>query len=70
MSERIETETLDRLYLELSQVTKARTGREIAQRLALKRIDAILSDVERSPTDRVLAARLAIDTALSETEGG
>lgn len=30
MSDQLETETIDRLFLELSQVTKARTAREIA----------------------------------------
>lgn len=32
----METETLDRLYLEWSQFTRARTGREIRMHAALK----------------------------------
>lgn len=33
----METETIDRLYLELSQVTKARTGRELIMEDLLRR---------------------------------
>jgi hypothetical protein len=41
------TETIDRLFLELSQFTNATTARELAYRTALERIrDDVLTDSE------------------------
>jgi hypothetical protein len=37
VSKRMETETIDRLFLELSQVTKAKTARELELEKVLKR---------------------------------
>ena len=68
----METETLDKMYLEWSQFTKARTAREIAMGQALKSIagwkavnlngeyEHGLRDIIRSITDCAVAA-LALD---------
>lgn len=42
------TETLDKLYLEWSQFTSARTGREIKMLAALKAADAAINPSDRS----------------------
>lgn len=52
--ERKETETLDRLYLEWSQFTSARTGRELAYRDALRAIIPLSSAPVRSEVLNIL----------------
>ena len=50
----METETIDRLFLELSQVTRATTGREAKLLTALVSAEAALSDIgdaDREPGD-------------------
>ena len=50
----METQTIDRLFLELSQVTKATTAKETILRNALVLAEAALSDIgdaDREPGD-------------------
>jgi len=57
----MDTETLDKLYLELSQFTKAWTSREIAMRKALR---WIVNNPSAHPANMVKVAEDAIqDTA-------
>jgi hypothetical protein len=59
----MDTETLDKLYLEWSQFTKARTAREIAMEKVLERYAE-----DDASSDRGRAARDAL--ALTSTECG
>ncbi len=52
----METETLDKLYLEWSQFTKCRTAREIAYRVAVKRAIKELNDGNRFQAIEVLGS--------------
>lgn len=72
----METETIDKLYLELSQFTKAKTGRELAlerslntTRIALLHIKAQLTN-GRSPSgvDAEALAKLCSDTLQNTRE--
>ncbi len=42
------TETLDKLFLEWSQFTKARTARELAMRIALEQIRRVTTNPARN----------------------
>ena len=42
----METEMIDKLFLELSQFTKARTAREIEQQKEIQKLDARVRDLE------------------------
>lgn len=53
----MDTETLDRLYLEWSQFTGARNGREINLRSALDQILAIAKAGRSSENQREIALR-------------
>ncbi len=58
----METQTLDKLYLEWSQFTKARTGREIAYRQML---EAVAAELRKSKSDRSKAFVDRIEWTLS-----
>lgn len=59
------TETLDKLYLELSQITKARNEREVFVDAALRQVWQCLE----APTERNLKhARIVIDGAIKKIE--
>jgi hypothetical protein len=58
-----ETETIDRLFLELSQVTKAKTKRELKMESLLMRASVALSG---NQVDSMKAVAKAIDEYLSE----
>lgn len=61
----METETIDKLYLELSQFSRARTRREIELNAGLMAVKAILNNRSAMASERILNALTAIDNALS-----
>ncbi len=62
------TETLDRLYLEISQFTKARTRREIALEARVdelvERLEASESKIVSSDTEKLRALRAELATII------
>ena len=68
------TETLDKLYLEWSQFTRARNGRELAMLAALKTADEAINPPDRSGisldawNSRLKTATAAIRAAIAKAE--
>jgi len=56
------TETLDKLYLEWSQFTHARTSREIEMAQALSKLVAILDSRHGSVSDKMGSLAYLVDT--------
>lgn len=59
----LETETIDRLFLELSQFTKAKTGRELVLETALLEISELTAD-PKEPATTVMRMRMIAKEAL------
>lgn len=64
------TETLDKLYLEISQFTEAKTNREIALKSLVDRYGIALMHIRAGCAAPQLTAEEALDCAASIAERG